>query len=183
MQTSKPPSSKPEQSILSTKPTAIDDDDPSEAANLKKDLALQRLLTESHLLDSSKNPTLSGTNRHKATDLRLQALGSKTSILTQEKMPLSHRRGIVAKQAEKEDKRRREAKENGIILEIAKMKKGTDGKRDRGVGAPGVGKFSSGTLKLSKKDIFDIEGPKRNSSVRGGRGARGGGRGRGKRGR
>lgn len=96
---------------------------------------------------------------------------------------MSHRRGIIAKQTDKEEKRRREARENGIILEKAKMKKSTDGKRDRGVGAPGIGKFSGGTLKLSKKDIFDIEGPKRSSSSRGGRGGRGGGRGRGKRGR
>ncbi|CZR54804.1 uncharacterized protein PAC_04688 [Phialocephala subalpina] len=177
---SKPPKPTTEPSLLRGNPDTNEDDDPSEAANLKKDLALQRLLAESHLLEPSKNPTLSGNNRHKATDLRLQALGSKTSILKQEKMPMSHRRGIIAKQTEKEDKRRREARENGIILEKAKMKKSSEGKRDRGVGAPGVGKFSGGTLKLSKKDIFEIEGPKRSSSGRGGRGA---GRGRGKRGR
>lgn len=95
-------------------------------------------------------------------------------------MPIAHRKGIISKQNEKEGTRRREARENGIILEKAQMKakKGGDGKRDRGVGAPGVGKFSGGTLKLSKKDITDIEGPKRTSS--GGRGGRGGGRGRGK---
>ncbi|KAF8852489.1 hypothetical protein BDZ45DRAFT_545079, partial [Acephala macrosclerotiorum] len=167
--TSKPPKTTTEPSLLRGKPDTTEDDDPSEAANLKKDLALQRLLAESHLLESSKNPTLSGNNRHKATDLRLQALGSKTSILKQEKMPMSHRRGIIAKQTEKEEKRRREARENGIILEKAKMKKSNEGKRDRGVGAPGVGKFSGGTLKLSKKDIFEIEGPKWSSSGRGSR--------------
>lgn len=179
-QSSKPPKSTPSVSLIRDKEGAsIDDDDASEAANLKKDLALQRLLAESHLLESSSNPTLSGKNRHKATDLRLQALGSKTSIFKQEKMPITHRKGIVAKETEREEKRRREARENGIILEKAKMKarKGNDGKRDRGVGAPVVGKFSGGTLKLSKKDIHDIEGPKRSSS------SRGGGRGRGKRGR
>ncbi|KAH7360883.1 hypothetical protein BKA65DRAFT_474014 [Rhexocercosporidium sp. MPI-PUGE-AT-0058] len=161
----------------------IDDEDASEAANLKKDLALQRLLSESHLLESSKNPTLSGNNRHKATDLRLQALGSKESILRQEKMPMSHRKGITSKQTEKEAKRRSEARENGIILEKAKMvKKSSAGKRDRGIGAPGVGRFSGGTLTLSKKDIHDIEGPKRTPSTRGRGGGRGGGWGRGKRG-
>lgn len=159
-----------------------EEDDTSEAANVKKDLELQRFLKESHLLESATDHSFSGKNRHKATDLRLQALGSKTSILKQEKMPMSHRRGIVAKQNEREEKRRKEAKENGIILEKAKMgvKKGSEGKRDRGVGAPGVGKFLGGTLKLSKKDIFDIEGPRKSVS---GRGGRGGGRGRGKRGR
>ncbi|KAK0100356.1 hypothetical protein ONS95_008309 [Cadophora gregata] len=180
---SKIPKSAPTVSIRDNAGTKIDDEDASEAANLKKDLALQRLLAESHLLESSKNPTLSGNNRHKATDLRLQALGSKESILRQAKMPMSHRKGIISKQSEKEAKRRSEARENGIILEKAKMgKKSSAGKRDRGIGAPGVGRFSGGTLTLSKKDIYDIEGPKRTPSTRGRGGGRGGGRGRGKRG-
>ncbi|KAE9378730.1 hypothetical protein N431DRAFT_326338 [Stipitochalara longipes BDJ] len=178
---SKLPKSAPLVSVLRDKAGAsIEDDDPSEAANLKKDLALQRLLAESHLLDSAKSSTISGSNRHKATDLRLQALGSKTSILNQEKMPMSHRKGIIAKKTEKDDTRRKDARENGIILEKAKMKKSSEGNRDRGVGAPGVGTFSGGTLKLSKKDISDIEGPRRSFA---GRGGKGGGRGRGKRGR
>ncbi|TVY37689.1 Uncharacterized protein LSUB1_G004594 [Lachnellula subtilissima] len=181
---SKPPKSSLTIPLIRDKEGAlIKDDDASESANLKKDLALQRLLTESHLLESSSNPTLSGKNRHKATDLRLQALGSKTSIFKQEKMPITHRKGIVAKETEREGNRRREARENGIILEKAKMKgkKSSDGKRDRGVGAPAVGKFSGGTLKLSKSDIHDVEGPKRSPSTRGG--GRGRGRGRGKRGK
>ncbi|KAF4627506.1 hypothetical protein G7Y89_g10650 [Cudoniella acicularis] len=165
---SKPPKSLSTVSLIRDKAGAtIEDDDVSEAANLKKDLALQRLLSESHLLESASNPTIVGKNRHKATDLRMQTLGSKTSIFKQEKMPISHRKGIIAKQSDKEEKRRREARENGIILEKAKMKsRASDGKRDRGVGAPAVGKFSGGTLKLSKKDIFDIEGPKRSASDR-----------------
>jgi hypothetical protein len=151
-----------------------EDDDSSEAANLKKDLALQRLLTESHLLESATNPTLSGNNRHRATDLRLRTLGAKTSILKQERMPMSHRKGMIAKQMEREEKRRREAKENGIILEKTNVsKKNSDVKRDRGVGAPGVGKFSGGTLKLSRKDISDIEGPRRSAFSRGGKGGKG----------
>lgn len=156
------------------------EDDVSEAANLKKDLALQRLLAESHLLDSADDPTSTGKNRHKATDLRLQALGAKVSILEQAKMPMSHRKGITAKRNEKESKRRKEALENGIILERARATstraedKLKNAKRDRGIGAPGVGKFRGGTLSLSKGDIRDIQGPKR--------GGRGGKRGRGGRG-
>ena len=96
---------------------------------------------------------------------------------------MAHRKGIISKQSEKEAKRRSEARENGIILEKAKMaKKSSVGKRDRGIGAPGVGRFSGGTLTLSKKDIYDIEGPERTPSTRGRGGGRGGGRGRGKRG-
>lgn len=97
---------------------------------------------------------------------------------------MSHRKGIMSKQSEREEKRRREARENGVILE--KVKGGTkgqkEGRRDRGIGGPGVGKFSGGTLRLSKKDIFDIEGPKKEFSSRGGRGrGRGGGAMRGSR--
>jgi hypothetical protein len=95
---------------------------------------------------------------------------------------------MIAKQSEREGKRRKEARENGIILEKAKngIKKAGDGKRDRGVGAPGIGKFSGGTLKLSKQDIFSIEGSGGSGSSRGStrsKGIRGGrGRGGGKRG-
>lgn len=103
-------------------------------------------------------------------DLRLQAVGAKTSILKQEKMPMSHRKGIKAKQSKHEEKRRKEARENGIILEKAKISAKTswERKRERGVGGPGVGKFMGGTLKLSKKDIFDIEGPKRRTVAKSG---------------
>jgi hypothetical protein len=81
---------------------------------------------------------------------------------------MAHRKGMIAKQSEREAKRRREAKESGIILEKAKIeKKSSGGKRDRGVGAPAVGKFLGGTLKLSKKDIFDIEGPRKGLSNEG----------------
>lgn len=77
-------------------------------------------------------------------------------------MPLSHRKGIVAKAREREGTRRREAKENGIILE--KAMNGTAKKsiiRQRGIGGPSVGKFQGGMLKLSKKDVADIVGPRK----------------------
>lgn len=141
---------------VSTDPDAVDTD----AANLKKDLALQRLLKESHLLDPQSSLSHTGRNRHKALDLRLQDMGSKSSILTQQKMPLAQRKGILAKSAEKDDTRRRQAQENGVILEKAVKGKSRDiSKRQRGIGAPSVGKFQGGMLKLSKKDVTDIEGP------------------------
>ncbi|KAL9014262.1 MAG: hypothetical protein Q9173_001104 [Seirophora scorigena] len=130
----------------------------TDAANLKKDLALQRLLEESHLLDATSSLTPSGQNRHKALDIRQQGLGSRSSIYTQKKMPLAQRRGIVAKTAEKDQSRRREAKENGIILEKIARSKDQDPKRQREIGAPTVGRFSRGMLTLSKKDVTDIVG-------------------------
>jgi hypothetical protein len=168
----KPPIDTTIASTTTKKALPTTQDDPDEADNLKKDLALQRLLAESHLLDSSGNTSMSGINRHRATDLRLQSLGARTSILKQEKMPLSHRKGILAKQSEREEKRRKEARENGIILEKVKgsTKRQKDGKRDRGIGGPGIGKFSGGTLRLSKRDIIDIEGPRKKFLSKGGRG-------------
>ncbi|KAL8699383.1 MAG: hypothetical protein Q9224_001439 [Gallowayella concinna] len=133
----------------------------TDAANLKKDLALQRLLQESHLLDPTSSLTPSGQNRHKALDVRQQALGSKTSVFTQQKMPLAQRKGIVAKSAQREENRRREAKESGIVLERAMKSKKKDTKRDWAIGAPSVGKFSKGMLTLSKRDVSKIVGPPR----------------------
>ncbi|OCL09118.1 hypothetical protein AOQ84DRAFT_431443 [Glonium stellatum] len=167
---SKPPSSGTGAFSKTTKPKPVDIDSDAEALNLKNDLALQRLLRESHLLDTSTSTSslaLSGTNRHKALDMRLQSLGSKASILTQEKMPMSHRKGIQAKALQREERRRREAKENGIILEAAIKMKGGERKRERGVGGPGVGKFKGGTLSLSKKDIESIQGRRGTKGKRG----------------
>lgn len=77
-------------------------------------------------------------------------------------MPLSHRKGIMAKKERKETDRRREAKENGIILEraTAAAQKGEPKRRERGIGGSNVGRFTGGTLRLSKRDVADITGPK-----------------------
>ncbi|KAL9034776.1 MAG: hypothetical protein Q9180_005221, partial [Flavoplaca navasiana] len=114
----------------------------TDAANLKKDLALERLLQESHLLDPKSSLTPSGRDRHKAMDVRQQALGSRTSVFAQKKMPLAQRRGIMGKSTEREQTRRREAKDSGIILEKTFKSKTKDPRRERGIGAPSVGKFS-----------------------------------------
>jgi len=141
-----------------------------EALNVKNDLALQRLLKESHLLEEAKTSSKPGWHRHKATDMRMQALGSKTSIFHQEKMPLSHRKGMAAKATMREARRRKDALENGVILEKrSKSAKLTSARRPRGVDVPAVGKFRGGTLKLTKKDIFDIQGPGRRLESRRGK--------------
>ncbi|KAF2968866.1 hypothetical protein GQX73_g4686 [Xylaria multiplex] len=157
------------------KPTTANEDAPS---LLKNDLALQRLLAESHLFssvsagsgESGNAMEHVGRNRHLATDLRLSALGSKTSIYKQAKMPMSFRKGIQATAEEREAKRRREARENGIVLErpgaSSLSKKAAKGRRNgssRAIDAPAVGRMNNGMLKLSKKDIADIEdgGPRK----------------------
>ncbi|CAI7645945.1 unnamed protein product [Penicillium pancosmium] len=169
-----------------SKPKTKEDkeDEAGEADNFKHDLALQRLLKESHLLDSADDLAPTGKNRLKALDLRMQELGAKSSLYKQ-KMPDAHRRGINAKAASKDEKRRREAKENGIILERPSKvsKSNNNGRRERGVGGASIGKFSGGTLNLSKQDLFSMKS-KPSRSSRGGRGGRGGrGRGGGRGGR
>ncbi|RYP67308.1 hypothetical protein DL771_007326 [Monosporascus sp. 5C6A] len=166
---------------------------------LKNDLALQRLLTESHLFSKSSSSSSStatsnnsnttehaGRNRHLANDLRLAALGSKRSVYAQARMPMGIRKGIAGAAAAREDKRRREARENGVVLERksggggggvvpaagdwlrgfgAKRKGGGGGgeRRKKGgdriaVDAPAVGRLRNGMLKLSRRDISEIQG-------------------------
>ncbi|PGH06145.1 hypothetical protein GX51_02533 [Blastomyces parvus] len=192
--TSKPPSSQAaKDSTAKTKPSgaagAATEDQAMDAENLKNDLALQRLLKESHLLDSADDLNPTGAKRHRAIDLRMQSAGAKSSIFSQAKMPMSHRKGIIGKASKKEETRRKEAKESGIILEkpsfstVGKKPNGRGGgsavRRERGIGNPSVGKFTGGTLRLSKKDILDIQGPRKGGRGRDGGGGRG--RGRGKR--
>lgn len=137
-----------------------EDDDPQNEDSktlLANDLALQRLISESHILAAS-NPFndigrgsrggasaavgaaeeagaattkaasfAEGRTRRLTTDLRLQKLGSKGSIFAQQKMPMGMRKGISAAREAKEDRRRREARENGIILETKSSSKGKSG--------------------------------------------------------
>ena len=93
--------------------------------------------------------------------MRLKSLGAKKSLLEQRNMPMSHRKGIASKAREREDRRRLEAKENGIILEKAAMQSKTVDRRLRGVGGAAVGQFKGGTLNLGKRDIASIIGKKR----------------------
>ncbi|KAI0187719.1 hypothetical protein EV127DRAFT_483152 [Xylaria flabelliformis] len=170
---SRPPTSTDTSStskIKKVKATTAEEDAPS---LLENDLALQRLLSESHLFSSAavkgggdRDPGDTtehvGRNRHLATDLRLSALGSKRSIYKQEKMPMSFRKGIQAAAEGREAKRRREAKENGIVLERpGALGKKAAGKRkgpSRAIDAPAVGRMNGGMLRLGKRDIADIEG-------------------------
>lgn len=85
---------------------------------------------------------------------------------------MGHRVGITRKAEGRERKRRQEAKEGGVVLERVAFggKKGGSGsgsgkRRERGVDAPGVGRFSGGTLKLSRRDVASIQGPSSGSAV------------------
>lgn len=184
---SKPPTSDTENDnsksqAKAKKAASTTDEDGTESTNLKHDLALQRLLKESHLLDASSfssssfSPTApEGKNRLKALDMRILDLGAKNSTLQQENMPMHIRKGIAGKAANRETTRRREAKENGVILEKFKSSapsKVRKQRRERGVGGVGIGKMQGSTLKLSSYDIRSIEGTRTRSSGSGKRGGK-----------
>jgi hypothetical protein len=138
---------------------------------------LQRLISESHILSAAgANPShwqsehaagtatnvrafAAGRTARKTTDMRVQALGAKGSILSQSKMPMSMRKGIVGAAATKEGKRRREARENGIILERetkkAKITK-KKGRGDRPVDLPAVGRLRGAELRVSAREAKAI---------------------------
>lgn len=157
---------------MGTRKEKPDADDPeneiSETLNLKHDLDLQRLLKESHLLEQAKASSVLGSHRHKVTDMRMRSLGSRSSIYSQQKMPMVHRKGIAVKGEARQTLRRREAKENGIVLERLVNPVQAPVKRDRGVDSP-IGKFGGGTLKLSKRDVASIQGPQRPAGRKGAR--------------
>ncbi|AEO57735.1 hypothetical protein MYCTH_101762 [Thermothelomyces thermophilus ATCC 42464] len=158
--------------------TQTDEDQPEDsAALLANDLALQRLIAESHILSAAGanpshwqsqhaagtatnlRPFAAGRTARKTTDMRIQALGAKESILTQAKMPMSMRKGIVSAAAAKEEKRRREARENGIILEREVKKTKTTKKKGRGerpVDLPAVGRMRGAELRVSAREARAI---------------------------
>ena len=114
--------------------------------------------------------------RNKATDLRIQALGSKTSILKQENMPMNIRKGMVAAAEAREAKRRREARENGIILErpATTGTKRRERNRDGGIDRPGMGRLRGAELRLNDSDVKRVEGARDAFGRRSGSGGRGG---------
>ncbi|KAH7328437.1 hypothetical protein B0I35DRAFT_506904 [Stachybotrys elegans] len=140
---------------------------------LAQDLELRRLLSESHLLARKINnspfatqgtneprPFAAGRIRQKANDMRVQALGSKVSILKQENVPMNLRKIMVNAATSRENKRRREARENGVILERSAGKKKTRDRRGGGpaVDRPAIGRMRGAELRISEKDIKGIEG-------------------------
>ncbi|KAK3357395.1 hypothetical protein B0T25DRAFT_156988 [Lasiosphaeria hispida] len=172
------------------------------AAFLANDLALQRLIAESHILSAAggnashylseaaaanganSRPFAEGRTRLRTTDMRIQALGAKGSALAQAKMPMSMRKGILQSAETREDKRRREARENGIVLErepssgssggpAAKKKKKKKRSDERPVDMPSVGKMRGAELRIS---AFEARSIASEGSRRGGRGGGRGGR-------
>lgn len=85
------------------------------------------------------------------------------------------RKGINAAAVSRESKRRREAKENGVILERETVGKKKGKKRDGGAGMgggvdrPGVGRLRGAELRISESDVRKIEGTRDTFSRKRGR--------------
>ncbi|OWB54553.1 hypothetical protein B5S28_g403 [[Candida] boidinii] len=105
--------------------------------DIKNDLALDRLISESHILATHQqysgaeltlqtldheNPT--GNARVRALDSRIQKLASVNGkgVTKLEKMPMNMRKGMIKSRLQQVEKYEKEAKDAGIIL--AKKKKG-----------------------------------------------------------
>ncbi|GAB1320494.1 pre-rRNA processing and 40S ribosomal subunit assembly [Madurella fahalii] len=192
-QSSRPPShshtsASAAQMVINAKKMPSSEDQPEDsAAFLANDLALQRLIAESHILSaaggnashwqsqhaastaSNTRAFSAGRTAHKTTDMRVQALGAKESILTQAKMPMTMRKGIVTTAASKEEKRRREARENGIILEreVKKVKTKKKGRGDRPVDLPAVGRMRGAELRVSAREARAIAASGRGAGGKG----------------
>ncbi|KAF5099484.1 hypothetical protein D0Z00_001616 [Geotrichum galactomycetum] len=143
-------------------------DESEEQLNLDNDLALQRLIKESHILAEAGlsgvdiSTGITGRARHKTLDLRLDELGLATAKTGQ--IPMNMRKGMVAKKAQRKERHIREAKEAGIVLARETKKELPLGKRDkskwreRGLKINSVGRETRNGLFISKSEISKYTG-------------------------
>lgn len=137
-----------------------------EKLNLENDLALQRLIQESHILAEAGlsgvdiSTGITGKVRHKTLDSRLDALGMKKAKAARN--PMLVQQGMNAKQSQRKERRVTAAKEAGIVLarsETAKVKKPENQKmRQRGLKINLVGKETRNGLVISKREIEKYSG-------------------------
>lgn len=99
--------------------------------------------------------------------MRLAALGAVPT--PPQRMPMAQRKGIEKKKNERENERRREAREGGILVERKggkpRERRKRKGKGDEDVGGPSVGKWRGGTLILGGKELRDIQGSRSSANV------------------
>lgn len=96
----------------------------------------------------------------------MRALGGRDSLkaLSQRGAPMAIRKGIAGAAAAREAKRRREARENGVVLEreappaAERAPARTRSRSSAAVDLPAVGRLRGAELKLSKRDIRSMEG-------------------------
>ncbi|KAH7922458.1 hypothetical protein BV22DRAFT_1094587 [Leucogyrophana mollusca] len=168
----------------SSSASKIDDAD-DERSNLQNDALLHRLL-HTKLLSGSLNPELNldHAQREKALSGRVLELSGTAKLGKGEKVAREAERNKAAKRVREGLLRKKEEREKAQLEEAKNLgnyhpslKRVYDStksdaarkKRDRGLGM-GVGRFSGGTLKLSREEISAVTGhSSRGSSSRGGR--------------
>ncbi|CDK25074.1 unnamed protein product [Kuraishia capsulata CBS 1993] len=132
------------------KPKGRNRAEPEDEENLKNDLALQRLLSESHILSSVPKSHHSGAEltlktldsdgpignaRIRTLDERMKEISAKNGTLKArnlEKMPMAMRKGMIKARTLKTEKYEKEAKEAGIVL--SRTRKGELRSLDNGRG-------------------------------------------------
>lgn len=133
--------------------------DEDERQNLDDDLALQRLIKESHILAEAGlsgvdiSTGVIGKARHKTLDSRMNDLGLKK--LKEGQMPMKMRQALSAKQQQRKDRHVAQAKEAGIILARSATAKEPrkNVKRERGLKINSVGRETRHGLIISKSEI------------------------------
>lgn len=147
--------------------------DKAEHEDLQNDLALQRLIEESHILgESSKDQQFSGADisgvidplehagktRLKIIESRLAKAGAKKSS---QKMPQAMAVGIRDRQSERKQKYKAEAREAGIITAKEKHIKSKHRMRDKGLKINTVGKASEHGIHVTAAEIARVSGKSR----------------------
>ncbi|CAN6674720.1 hypothetical protein TRVA0_062S00364 [Trichomonascus vanleenenianus] len=157
-------SSAPKKEPTEEKPSRKGKVSKEEQEDIKNDLALQRLISESHILaeanqhsgaDISLDFDPIGKSRLKALDTRLKSLGAKQE--KSQSMPMNMAKGIKQAQKTKQEKYTKHAREAGIIL--AKVSKDTSKKtkkRDRGLKIASVGRNTRHGLIISQQEIARV---------------------------
>lgn len=148
----------------SSKRQRTEERDEDEQLNLDNDLALQRLIKESHILAEAGlsgvdiSTGITGKARHKTLESRLDDLGVKKTKTQQ--MPMNMRKGMTAKQQERHERHVKNSREAGIILarsEVTKAPK-KQVKRERGLKIASVGRETRHGLIISKSEIAKYSG-------------------------
>lgn len=117
------------------------------------------------LLHRSPNPSAASVSRLAKSPL---SNPSSSSIFAQSQIPMALRKAQAANRVAREGKRRAEARENGVVLERRGGAGASEGagagagrrkkpRREAEVGLPNVGRMRGAELRLSQKDIREME--------------------------
>ncbi|ODV97615.1 hypothetical protein PACTADRAFT_19631, partial [Pachysolen tannophilus NRRL Y-2460] len=154
--------------------------DKNDQENLKNDLELQRLLSESHILSASNNNTFSGAELTLKTidyenpigKARVRTLNSRIKQASEinstkqknlEKMPMAMRKGLINKTQQRIAKYEQDAKNSGITL--SKVSKGKFRDLNSGKGSTSITDRIGTSLGNSKKSKFRERGLNVSSAV------------------